>query len=446
MPSTKNGESLETYLKEIDKTPLLSPLKEKQLTAQLRTTYEILHLLASQMHRELHEIMDENEIAELSKIFDPDNPNARANTVTNENLYNPQIYDRSDIVLEEFAHAPEYIQKKVQSGLHAILESTKDWAGEEDLELFRSSTCVYSMVNEGLQARDSLIASNLRLVVSIAKKYPSTKVPISDRIEEGNLGLIRGIEGFDYRRGQRVTTYVSYWIKQSIKQALKNQQGAVRIPMYMHEVLAMCNTMRAYLTPELQKHFGEDRFPTEAELAQAAGITEKRYKKICAARKAVSSGNQGPIAPLYDEDDYDPFFGANATSTDPFTKVMQADELAVLSEYLDLLDEREMDVIASRFGLNNKKAETLKAIGERLGMTRERVRQIEKEAIQTMQLHARQRGSYEGPEEGYPKKPKGKPHKKNGVHYTNDANMLSIFAEAKQHFDKGRELQKRKEG
>lgn len=221
-------------------------------------------------------------------------------------------------------------------------------------------------------ARDQMVRANLRLVVNIARGYTGKGLSLQDLIEEGNLGLLRAVEGFDPSMNTRFSTYASYWIKQSIKRALVNTAKTIRIPAYMVELLAKWR--RA--TSKLQDDLG--RTPTHEEVARALGLPKKKLSII---KKAIRIYNSAP----------QPEQGENGWSLDemlmdgqaktPDTAMVQADDLQHVLEMLDKMDPREATVLRMRFGLNDEEPKTLKEIGECLGLTRERVRQIESEAL-----------------------------------------------------------------
>ncbi|MBB73952.1 MAG: RNA polymerase subunit sigma [Planctomycetaceae bacterium] len=222
------------------------------------------------------------------------------------------------------------------------------------------------------RARDHMVRANLRLVVNIARGYTSKGLTLQDLIEEGNLGLLRAVEGFDPEVGTRFSTYASYWIKQSIKRALINSAKTIRIPAYMVELLSKWRRANARLKEEL------GRTPTAEEIARILGLPKKKLPIIKKAIHVYTS------PPQTDQTDSGWSLGEIVMDDrvrNPEEELLETDALQTALGLLAELDERESTVLKMRFGLANQETHTLKEIGEELGLTRERVRQIETEAL-----------------------------------------------------------------
>ena len=221
-------------------------------------------------------------------------------------------------------------------------------------------------------ARDHMVRANLRLVVNIARGYVGKGLGLQDLIEEGNLGLLRAVEGFDPDVGTRFSTYASYWIKQSIKRALINSAKTIRIPAYMVELLSKWRRASARLTEEL------GRSPTQEEVGRILGLPRKKLPII---KKAIQIYNSTPQS-----DQTDAGWSLGEMVMDerlkaPDEELLDHDVLSTVLELLENLDTREATVLRMRFGLGDSESHTLKEIGTELGLTRERVRQIETEAL-----------------------------------------------------------------
>lgn len=228
---------------------------------------------------------------------------------------------------------------------------------------------------EAIAARERLVRCNLRLVVTIAKKFSRRGMPLADLIEEGNLGLIRAVESYDPAQNTRFSTYASWWIKQAIKRSLINSRQAVHIPAYMVEMIAKWK--------EAQAHFeeSEGRQPTVTELSEYLEIPERKVHMIRRAVKAFNSSKQTP-----DSDTEVPILEmlTDTRTPQPDEAIFSELETNMLQGLLEQIDEREAKVLRMRFGLDEEEGMTLKEIGAAIGLTRERVRQIQDEALRKL--------------------------------------------------------------
>ncbi len=233
------------------------------------------------------------------------------------------------------------------------------------------------------QAREHMIKANLRLVVKIARDYEGLGLPLLDLINEGNIGLIKGVERFDPSKGAKLSTYAAWWIKQAIKRALANQSKTIRLPI--HVVDKVAHIRRA----EMKLREALDREPTDEEVAADVGLKPNRVREYREAARAPVSLE----APLGDDEESNRVAEvvADASAAAPFDHVMKESDNALVREVFALLSPRERQVLAMRFGLEDDVPQTLETIGERFGVTRERIRQIQNEALKKLRTKMEKR-------------------------------------------------------
>ena len=241
---------------------------------------------------------------------------------------------------------------------------------EEEYELLRKIR-----EDKDEDARHLLILSNLRLVISVAKKSMGNGLLLIDLISEGNIGLIKAINKFDYEKGHRFSTYAVWWIKQSIKKAVINKGRDIRIPSYKYEQLSKVNrTIMEYIS-----EFGET--PTTKYIADKTELNESKVVLLLNEFQDILSLNETIGDNIFLED----VIGASDNIEE---KIIKEDQLAEMRDLLDnILSDREKEILELRYGLYDNKIHTLKEIGDMLSITRERVRQIEKKAITKLKLH-----------------------------------------------------------
>ncbi|PJF46732.1 MAG: sigma-70 family RNA polymerase sigma factor [Chloroflexi bacterium] len=238
------------------------------------------------------------------------------------------------------------------------------------------------LIEEGRQAREHLIKANTRLVVSIAKKYMGRGVPFLDLIQEGNLGLMKSVEKFNYKLGFRFSTYATWWIRQTITRAIADQSRTIRVPVHMNDRIR-----RLYkATRELEQALG--RQPTPAEVAQELGIDSEQVEWMLKVSWRPLSLEQ----PIGEEEDNE--FGSfieDENTPSPAQTVYEELLKTKIEEVLSTLTPREQRILRLRFGLVNGKCYTLEEVGQKFGLTRERIRQIEARALRRLRHPRRSR-------------------------------------------------------
>jgi RNA polymerase primary sigma factor len=291
-------------------------------------------------------------------------------------LANIDISDTIGLYLKEAASIPLltadeeiYLAKKIERGREAREKLAQGPLNERKREKLRRE------IEEGWQAREHLITANSRLVISVAKKYMGRGVPFLDLIQEGNIGLMRAAKKFDYKRGYKFSTYATWWIRQAVTRAIADQGRTIRVPVHMGDQISkMLRTQH-----QLKQEFGRD--PTVEELAEALDVTPNKVEHmIQVARRPFSlempigEEEDGMLGDFIEDHDTP---APDETATNNILRKH-------LEEMLDTLPPREARILQLRYGLSDGKILTLNEVGRKMGVTRERVRQIEAQALRRL--------------------------------------------------------------
>ncbi|MBA4419812.1 MAG: RNA polymerase subunit sigma [Anaerolinea sp.] len=238
------------------------------------------------------------------------------------------------------------------------------------------------LIQDGVLAREHLIKANTRLVVSVAKKYIGRGVPFLDLIQEGNLGLMKAVEKYDYHRGFRFSTYATWWIRQTITRSIADQGRTIRVPVHMIDRIRQLYKT----THELEQRLG--RIPTADELAGELGLTERKVQWML----RVSWLPLSLESPVGDEEDSElGMFVEDEVTPTPIQSAYRNMLQEKVDEVLGTLSPREARILRLRFGLDNGRVYTLEEVGQKFGLTRERIRQIEGKALRRLRHPRRAR-------------------------------------------------------
>jgi RNA polymerase sigma factor (sigma-70 family) len=301
-----------------------------------------------------------------------------------------EIADR-DLVgmyLDEIARTPLLdaakeveLSQAIEAGVYAqqildgeITDTDAAGASREELE---------AIAAEGARAKDVFIRSNLRLVVAVARRYPRSGLPLLDLIQEGNAGLVRAVEKFDYTKGFKFSTYATWWIRQAITRSIADQSRTIRLPVHLVEELGRIR--------RVQREFSRDhgREPEHEEIAAELGTTPRRIGDVLDwARDPVSLN-------MSVDDEGETQFGdllEDSSAESPEQSVMVMLRREELGGLLDRLDDRTASIIKARYGMEDGRERTLTEVGKQHGLTRERIRQIEKHALLELKKMARANG------------------------------------------------------
>jgi RNA polymerase primary sigma factor len=309
-------------------------------------------------------------------------------------LGRPPVHSSRRFGVAEIGDAPKTVARAAAEPVTAPAHESR---GADTLQLYLreigqvklltlpEETALAKRIKKGdKEAREQMIKANLRLVVKIARDYEDLGLPLLDLINEGNIGLMKGVERFDPNKGAKLSTYASWWIKQSIKRALANQSKTIRLPV--HVVDKVADIRRAEV--KLREMLGHD--PSDEEIAGELGLNPKRIRQYRDASRAPVS-LESPIGS--EDSDSVSEIVADPNADAPFDRLVKETDSELVREALVMLSDREKQIVALRFGLEDGEAKTLEQVGEHFGVTRERIRQIQAEALKKMRAKIEKRDS-----------------------------------------------------
>jgi RNA polymerase primary sigma factor len=270
------------------------------------------------------------------------------------------------------------LSKAIQEGLEAKDELARGEADDAAMRVLQAA------VERGEAASEQFINANLRLVVSIAKRYQSADLPLLDLIQEGNLGLMHAVTKFDWRRGFKFSTYATWWIKQGISRGIDNTSRTIRLPVHAGD------QVRRLVRAKHQLEAQTGRAPNRAELAEALGLSQRQVAELL--RQAIETVSLETRVGPEGETELGEVV-ADETSPSPFDVVSEAMLGAEVDKLLSALEEREREILRLRYGLGTGEPRTLEEVGVTLSLTRERIRQIEQSALSKLRHPSAKRDS-----------------------------------------------------
>jgi len=347
LPDSEEHESEETtttYLREMGQFDLLTPEEEAKYSKTIREGFDAIIDAIRQ---------DQSGVSEIKMLVD-----------------RIDLWQRRDPTLKPKKQQLNYMR-------HCVSIANRNYPDRR--ELFELSTKIEAYNRSIEFAKDSMIRANLRLVVSIAKRYMHQGLTLADLIQEGNLGLMRAVFRFDYKKGNKFSTYASWWIRQAITRAILDKTRTIRLPVHFLELRSQF--FKAFYS--LLKELGRE--PTPVEISK---MTDLPMDKIL----AILEASREPISletPVGDDDSTLGDFLENQESESPYDAVQNRELAHRVTEVLSTLTDREEKIIRLRFGIGEKAEYTLEEIGKRFNVSRERIRQIEKKALNRLRHSSR---------------------------------------------------------
>ena len=378
----RNAEILSMLLEKADVQGYLTTEDLMEFYPDVSRDAEHIEAAVVALRRQGVEVLDSDSDMDL---VDPDSIDPASDLDPFSNLEAINSDDTIGLYLKEMSRVPLLgveeemdIAKRIELGRQSKQELTK---GSQLTQEGRQQ--LLSAIDDGLQAREHLIKANTRLVVSVAKRYMGRGVPFLDLIQEGNLGLMKAVEKFDYHRGFRFSTYATWWIRQTITRSIADQGRTIRVPVHMVDRIRQLYK----LTHEMEQELG--RVPTTEELANKLEVPISKVEWMMRVSWLPLS-LESPINDDEEDSELGQFVEDQLTPTpieSTYSKLLREK----IEEVLDTLPPREARILRLRFGLENGHNYTLEEVGDKFGLTRERIRQIESKALRRLRHPRRSR-------------------------------------------------------
>jgi RNA polymerase primary sigma factor len=421
-PSDRTDSIIWAYLKDIGHVTLLTPDEELQIARTMKegdnkakvilfelpqAVTELLEI-GRQLKEEVIDIVDVVNIINMDSTQE-DEENHRKNTISSINTIK-SLRDQRDEIEKQLPGADGAIRKELEKNLKMVGNEAEEillnlrlakkviveiarkvarqtkFMDDEEAKIVKQKLRRLREIDQTLEiVRNRLVQANLRLVIINAKRYMNRGLSFLDLIQEGNMGLMKAAEKYDYQKGYKFSTYSTWWIRQSITRAIADCSRTIRVPVHVLEAKNKINKVTASLIKEL----GRD--PNQEEISSKAGIPLEKVRKITKA----TTGTVSIETPIGDDESRLGDFIADPKASSPFTEFMSISLREEISKVLSTLTPREEKVIRMRLGIGEKTDYTLEEVGDVFGLTRERIRQIEAKAIKKLK-HCSRRMMLEG--------------------------------------------------